>query len=72
MFLNACLYKECQGNTLEVPEDNFCEQCGCKLEEEGGKVMGVQWFEHRLLFWYFWVLGLLCASVHLTVSGTCD
>lgn len=27
--------------------------------------MGVQWIEHRLLFWYFWMRGValcLCAS----------
>lgn len=52
------MYKECQGNTLEVPEDSFCEHCGCELEEEGGKRMGVQWFGHRLLFWYFWMHGV--------------
>lgn len=56
-----------KGNTLEVPEDNFYEQCGCELEEEGGKEMGFQWFEHRLLFWYLWMHGgfsvALCISL---------
>lgn len=70
--LNAWLYKECQGKTLEVPEDHFCEQCGCELEEEGGKGMGVQWFDDRLLFWCFWMHGVplyLCVS---HVSGSCE
>lgn len=69
MFLNAQPYKKCWGNTLSLPEDNFCELWW--MWARGGRRQGdvkPGGSSRGHCFGSFRCTGFLCASMYLAVS----